>query len=283
MKISVFVSLYFCALTAGHAQNLLADDIQLTQGGLAGFEKYKGQKGKKAFAVGDNGAWGMGYGYQDDSAAIRTALSNCQRNSKYNCKLFDKDDEAWQGKYQQFLKESEAAIQNLKIQDGYQIYEDADWLLPPVTQLRLGREGFHYATPRTIEGIKNISTPELAGKLAKKQITVIDSLGVDNSSQTLPFAYSLDGAANLFADNQQNLNQVLDEDLRAVMSKAFPEKDTPIAVFCVSAECWVSVNTLLRLKNLGYSNLYWYRGGIFAWQSAKLPMVKPVPMATVLR
>ncbi|MFZ6653639.1 rhodanese-like domain-containing protein [Undibacterium sp. TJN19] len=283
MKISVFLSFYICALSASHAEDLWPYQFELGKSAQAGFEKYKEHKTKKAFAVAADGAWGTGYGLSNDIQATRLALSNCQRRSKLNCKLYDLDDEAFQDKYAQFLSQSELAIKNFKVQDGYQDYENGDWFLPPVKQLRPGSEGFHYATPTSIEGIKNISTPELAEKLAKKQISVIDALGIDNTSMTLPFAISLDGAANLADDPAAVFNKNLDEDLHAVMKKNFPQKEAAIAVFCASEECWMSINTLVRLKDMGYSNLYWYRGGVAAWQAAKLPLVKAVPLLTVLR
>ena len=283
MKISVFFTLYFCALTATHAGNFLSDEIELTKSAQDGFEKYKGYKNKKAFAVSADGGWGMATGKDNDVQAIRKALSLCQQHTKGNCKVYDLDDEAYHNKYLQFLKDSEFAVKNMKVQDTSQVHENDDWFLPQVRQLRPGREGFHYATPTSIEDVKNISTVELADKVAKKQISVIDALGVDNSSGTLPFAISLDGAANLADESEQTFNKNLEEDLRIVMQKNFPKKDAPIAVFCASEECWISVNVLLRLKDLGYTNLYWYRGGLSAWVSAKLPLVKPVPLLTVMR
>ncbi|BBB62052.1 hypothetical protein UNDKW_3779 [Undibacterium sp. KW1] len=286
MKIFTALSFSFCALGAlgaAQAQDIWPGQIELNKSAQTGFEKYKGDKAKKAFAVSADGSWGTGFGFNNDVLAIRSALSKCQRHTKLNCKLYDLDDEAFQDKYALFLTESERAIKNLKVQNGYQDFENTDWFLPPMKHLRPGSEGFHYATPTRIEGIKNISTPELAEKLAKKQISVIDALGIDNSGMTLPFAISLDGAANLADDPEAAFNKNLDADLRAVMKKNFPQKEAPIAVFCISEECWMSVNTLVRLKGMGYSNLYWYRGGIAAWQAAKLPVVKAVPLLTVLR
>lgn len=286
MKIFAALSLSFCALGAlgaAHAENVWPQQFELSKDAQTGFEKYKEHKNKKAFAVAPDGAWGYAYEAKNDIAAIRTALSNCQRRSKLNCKLYDLDDEAFQDKYVQFLAQSEAAIQNMKIQDGYQIYETKDWFLPRVTHLRPASEGLHYATPTSIEGVKNIGTKELMEKLAKKQINVIDALGIDNTGATLPFAISLDGASNTADDPAAAFNKNLDADLLALMKKNFPQKDAAIAVFCASEECWMSINALMRMRDMGYTNLYWYRGGILAWQVAKLPLVKAVPLFTVTR
>jgi PQQ-dependent catabolism-associated CXXCW motif protein len=50
-------------------------------------------------------------------------------------------------------------------------------------------------------------------------------------------------------------------------------KDVPIVVFCQYAHCWLSYNAALRIVQLGYRNVFWYRGGREAWKAAGLPLV----------
>ncbi len=50
----------------------------------------------------------------------------------------------------------------------------------------------------------------------------------------------------------------------------------PLVFFCQGANCWESYNAVLRANAAGYSQLYWYRGGLAAWQEAGLPMA-PTP------
>ena len=45
-------------------------------------------------------------------------------------------------------------------------------------------------------------------------------------------------------------------------------KSAPIVFFCLSSECWLSYNAGLRAIELGYTNVYWFRGGTAAWQRA---------------
>jgi PQQ-dependent catabolism-associated CXXCW motif protein len=47
-------------------------------------------------------------------------------------------------------------------------------------------------------------------------------------------------------------------------------KAAPVVVFCLSKTCWLSHNATLRAVALGYSNVYWYRGGRNAWLAAGL-------------
>ena len=58
------------------------------------------------------------------------------------------------------------------------------------------------------------------------------------------------------------------------------DKTHPIVFFCASRMCWLAHNATLRALDLGYTNVYWYRGGRDSWQAAGLPMspVAPPPV-----
>lgn len=50
----------------------------------------------------------------------------------------------------------------------------------------------------------------------------------------------------------------------------------PLVFYCRS-DCWASWNAVRRAHALGYSNLYWYRDGIDAWEQAGLPLQDAQP------
>ncbi|WP_435609468.1 PQQ-dependent catabolism-associated CXXCW motif protein [Pseudomonas knackmussii] len=50
----------------------------------------------------------------------------------------------------------------------------------------------------------------------------------------------------------------------------------PLVFYCRS-DCWASWNAVRRAHALGYSNLYWYRDGIDAWEQAGLPLQEAQP------
>ena len=137
--------------------------------------------------------------------------------------------------------------------------------------LREGSE-IQGATPSNAPpGSKVISTRELV-KLFKTEPTlvVIDSLSAQAAKkETLPRANWLNGAG--WEDTK--FNKIIGSNLAKAMSGVAPNKDTPIVSYCSNWECWLSWNTTMRLSELGYTNLYWYRGGIDAWRAAKLPVV----------
>ncbi len=55
--------------------------------------------------------------------------------------------------------------------------------------------------------------------------------------------------------------------------------DRPMVFYCRS-DCWLSWNAVKRAATLGYTNLYWYRDGIDAWEQAGLPLqpARPAPL-----
>ena len=85
---------------------------------------------------------------------------------------------------------------------------------------------------------------------------------------SLPGAYSAQGlaAAGSFQDRTQQqatawLGQITGG-----------QRDVPIVIFCSDPMCWLSYNGVLRTVNAGYTNVYWYRGGLQSWQMAGLPL-----------
>jgi PQQ-dependent catabolism-associated CXXCW motif protein len=52
--------------------------------------------------------------------------------------------------------------------------------------------------------------------------------------------------------------------------------DQPTVFYC-RADCWLSWNAVKRAKALGYSEVYWYRDGLDAWQAAGLPVSPAQP------
>lgn len=51
-----------------------------------------------------------------------------------------------------------------------------------------------------------------------------------------------------------------------------------LVFYCV-ADCWMSWNTVQRVREYGYTRVYWYKDGIDGWKEAGLPTVKTEPQA----
>lgn len=71
----------------------------------------------------------------------------------------------------------------------------------------------------------------------------------------------------------QAINLSLNE-IENLASKAFPDKEELIVVYCASFTCTASTVAARKLHKFGYKNVFDYKGGKKDWQKAGLPLVK---------
>lgn len=144
-------------------------------------------------------------------------------------------------------------------------FESRDFGVPSTDRLRQGQ--FHAPTPVEIAGGTVVNTQGLVEAYAKGiDMVVVDVLG---GQYTLPGAINARAMAQggSFSDRvQQQTSQWLGQQTGG-------NKGAPIIVYCSDPMCWLSHNAALRAIAAGYTNVYWYRGGLKAWQMAGLKVV----------
>lgn len=139
--------------------------------------------------------------------------------------------------------------------------EMQDYGVPPQGELKTGE--MHAPTPASIPGGQLITTDRLLNLYQQHQqqqggLLVFDVLG---SGQSLPMAQNALGAAQpgSFSDQvQQQFGQYLQQVTQG-------NTQLPLVFYCQGTYCWMSYNAALRAINLGYRQVYWYRGGVEAW------------------
>ncbi len=132
---------------------------------------------------------------------------------------------------------------------------------------RLKAEPLHAPTPTAIPGGRAITTAELVRLLKdpKSGALVFDVLG---AAQTLPNAFYATPAAQ-----PGDYNDQVQRDFGNFLRQTTQGKqDRPMVFYCRNDHCWMSYNAALRAIKLGYRQVYWYRGGIDAWQQAGGPL-----------
>ena len=168
---------------------------------------------------------------------------------------------------------SDAAVDPNQPLDSYTVErrpyaaEDQNFDVPPVSSLI--PIGYHEPTPLTVAGGKLISTYALFNRLitAKNDPPIVINVLMGEKTELIPGSVWLSGAGNSgrFGDE---VSQRLDQHLQTL---AGGDKDKVIVFYCLDLRCWLSYNAAIRATNLGYSNVYWYRGGLRAWHEAGLP------------
>jgi len=117
-----------------------------------------------------------------------------------------------------------------------------------------------------VPGAVTIRTPDVARLLTASAPLVLDTMWNFDGR-------SLRGAIGLaYVGQGGDLVDVAQDRLRQKM-RGLTEGDlaTPIVAVGWSSERFDSRNLALRLVALGYTKVYWYRGGREAWEVANLP------------
>lgn len=143
-------------------------------------------------------------------------------------------------------------------------FETRDFGVPAQNTLRQGQ--FHAPTPTALPGGYLLTTNHLLDAInAGTQMVVIDVLG---SGYGLPGAMNAPALASggSFRDRTQQQAMVW---LQQITRN---NPSVPVVIYCSDPMCWLSYNASLRAVAAGYTNVYWYRGGVRAWQMAGLPM-----------
>ncbi|MEP1535752.1 MAG: rhodanese-like domain-containing protein [Paracoccaceae bacterium] len=143
-------------------------------------------------------------------------------------------------------------------------FETRDFGVPPQNSLRQGQ--FHAPTPTAVPGGNLLTTDGLVQAMNNgTQMVVIDVLG---GPYGLPNAFSAPALAQAGSYNdrtQQQANSWLHQITGG-------NQNLPIVIYCSDPMCWLSYNASLRAIAAGYQQVYWYRGGLQAWQMVGLPM-----------
>jgi rhodanese-related sulfurtransferase len=140
--------------------------------------------------------------------------------------------------------------------------EFSDLGVPEQTQLR--RQGaLGTDTPKIIPRGQVIDT--LGLKLAKKHNSLEGApfllINTLYTYQTIPGSIVIPYAGDP-GDFHDDVQRKLGDELK---DRTANNLDMPLVFYCSGAHCWHSYNACLRAINLGYTRVYWYRGGLTAW------------------
>ena len=141
--------------------------------------------------------------------------------------------------------------------------EDADFGVAPESMLHTDLVA---RTPTSVPGAMTIRTAELVSLLSRLKPIIID-VALDSWGSSIPDAVGLQGTGHgaSFSEKVQNRFS------RKMQTLTKGDLSAPIVVFCVNSERFTGYNLALRLVALGYTQVYWYRGGVEGWQVNDLP------------
>ena len=158
--------------------------------------------------------------------------------------------------------------------------EDTDHGVKPVDRVYAGN--MKSDTPTSLPGATVINTGQLLRMMQTDPNIAIIDVGYRRGTNSVPYAmfWRNMGKGKEKAGEQTNEERMARMDflLKQIMwatperpviflSGPYKGKDRP----------WLSYNAALRAVKLGYSNIFWYRGGQLAWKDAGLPTMSLMP------
>jgi TolB-like protein/class 3 adenylate cyclase/Tfp pilus assembly protein PilF len=147
--------------------------------------------------------------------------------------------------------------------------EDADFGVAPDAQLHSALQG---RSPTTVPGASTIRTDDLASMIKASNPIILDTLW-NFMDVSLPGAVGLlrSGLGGTYTDSTQDR-------LRSKMADLTKgDMSLPVVVVGWSSERFDGYNLALRIVALGYTKVFWYRGGRETWEAKGLPETNLTP------
>jgi PQQ-dependent catabolism-associated CXXCW motif protein len=143
--------------------------------------------------------------------------------------------------------------------------EDFDFHIAPQSILK---SAVGNPTPLIIPGATTVTTSQIMAEMKNnRRMVLIDSLA-DQHPMTIKGAVYLPDSGKFGNFNDQFQNEVANALNRLVQG----HREVPLVFFCQGIRCWESYNAALRARAAGFANVFWFRGGLAAWENAGLPM-----------
>lgn len=141
--------------------------------------------------------------------------------------------------------------------------EDADFGVPADAELH---QDFAGLTPTTVPGARTIRTGDLVSLLAERKPLVIDLMAYF-WGPSIPGAVGLKEAGAGGSPSGSGHERLR----RKIATLTGGDLSKPIVAVGWNSERFDGRNLALRLVAMGYTNVYWYRGGREAWEVNGLP------------
>lgn len=136
---------------------------------------------------------------------------------------------------------------------------------------RLRTQRLDDITPAQLPGARTLVTGELAALLTGATRPVV--VDVSSHVESLPGSVALWGGGQAFDDPKAE--EAMAGRFKGLLALLAPDRSAPVVFYCLSRNCWASVNAARRAAAAGWQQVLWYRGGLESWRAAGLPLVPP--------
>ncbi len=133
-------------------------------------------------------------------------------------------------------------------------------LVAPLSLISATAASDSYTSPETITGSYRIDAEGLIALVNENenQIIIDSRISSDRKQGYIPGSISL-------PDTDTHCDS---------LARLIAEKSDPVVFYCNGPKCRRSDNAVVIAVACGYTNVYWFRGGIEAWRADNYPITK---------
>ena len=213
--------------------------------------------------------------------AIARALMGCNQNGGKPklCRVLSLDDQDLRPMFERQSRQTQVALAELPHASSRALAEERkDFCSGEVSQREsLEQERYDSTAPCALLGVERIDTSELAQMLRNGSPPIV--VDVSPGVGMVPGAFALLGAGLSFDDAAKEVK--LHQRFEGLLRAAAPDLSQPLVFYGGDRGGWLSANGALRAVQVGFTRVYWYRGGLPAWTAAGLPTVGKMALGVV--
>jgi rhodanese-related sulfurtransferase len=121
-------------------------------------------------------------------------------------------------------------------------------------------------TPDTLAGVKLVSAEQVQQALSKGAVAFDVRVAAECTEKTIKGAvcHTYREKSAKVADFDKSQDQF-------DLAKLPADKAAPVIFFCNSGDCWRSYKAAVVVRDAGWKNVAWFRGGLPEWNTKGLP------------
>lgn len=217
----------------------------------------------------------------DPQQALADALRGCNQfdGKPRLCRVLTQDGQDLRPLFERQTQQTREALAQLPPPSpGALADEKTDFCSGEASKRKaMEEEAYDTAAPCTLRGVARIDTAALAQMLREVKLPILVDVSPDHGM--VPGAFALLGAGVAFDDAKQEA--AVHQRFEGLVRAASPDPKQPLVFYGGARAGWLSANAALRAVQAGYTQVYWYRGGLPAWTAAGLPTVGKVALGVV--
>ncbi len=121
-------------------------------------------------------------------------------------------------------------------------------------------------TPESLSGVKVVSAEQVQQAMSKGAAAFDVRVAAECTEKTIKGA-----VCHTYREKSEKVAEFDKAQDQFDLAKLPADKAAPVIFFCNSGECWRSYKAAVVVRDAGWKNVSWFRGGMPEWNTKGLP------------